>query len=184
MPASPSTPRSSSRRRSSCCSRTGSRRCILGPAPLGGEAPLDGLTLPILGAFLLYFILGFILYALLYAAAGSLVSRQEDVQQLALPLSLISMASYILAVAGIASVGSSAMFVLSFVPFSSPFVMLSRIMVGRVEPWEIALSVTILAASSLLILRLASRIYATGVILYGQRPGVRDFLRAARSAVE
>ena len=122
---------------------------ILGPAPLGGEAPLDGLTLPILGAFLLYFILGFILYALLYAAAGSLVSRQEDVQQLALPLSLISMASYILAVAGIASVGSSAMFVLSFVPFSSPFVMLSRIMVGRVEPWEIALSVTILAASSL-----------------------------------
>lgn len=155
---------------------------ILGPAPLGGEAPLDGLTLPILGAFLVYFILGFILYALLYAAAGSLVSRQEDVQQLALPLSLISMASYIVAVAGIASIGSSAMFVLSFVPFSSPFVMLSRIMVGRVAPWEVALSVAILVASSVLILRLASRIYATGVILYGQRPGFRDFLRAARSA--
>ena len=91
------------------------------------------------------------------------------------------MASYIAAVAGIGSVGSSAMFVLSFVPFSSPFVMLSRIMVGRVAPWEVALSVTILVASSLLILRLASRIYATGVILYGQRPGVRDFVRAARA---
>ena len=80
---------------------------VLGPAPLGGEAPLEGLTLPILGAFLLFFILGFILYALLYAAAGSLVSRQEDVQQLALPLSLISMASYIVAVAGIGSIGST-----------------------------------------------------------------------------
>ncbi len=155
---------------------------VLGPAPLGPEAPIQGLTLPILGAFLLFFILGFILYALLYAAAGSLVSRQEDVQQLALPLSLISMASYIVAVAGMASIGSPFMFVMSFVPFSSPFVMLSRIMLGRVEPWEVGLSVAILVASSAAILGLASRIYATGVVLYGQRPGLRDFIRAARSA--
>ena len=157
---------------------------LLGPAPFGGEAPIEGLTLPILGAFLLFFLLGFILYALLYAAAGSLVSRQEDVQQLALPLSLVSMASYIIAVAGIASIGSTFMLVMSFVPFSSPFVMLSRIMMGRVEPWEVLLSVAILVASSIAILGLAARIYATGVVLYGQRPGFRDFLRAARSAAD
>jgi ABC-2 type transport system permease protein len=156
---------------------------VLGPAPVGGEAPLQGLTLPILGAFVLFFVLGFVLYALLYAAAGSLVSRQEDVQQLALPLSLVSMASYVAAVAGLASVGSTFMVVLSFIPFSSPFVMLSRIMLGRVEPWEILLSVAILVGSSLAILRLASRIYATGVVLYGQRPTVRAFLRAARTAI-
>ena len=156
---------------------------ILGPSPIGRDEPLQGLTLPILAAFLLFFLLGFVLYALLYAAAGSLVSRQEDVQQLALPLSLVSMASYIAAVAGIPSVGSTMMVVLSFIPFSSPFVMLSRIMLGRVEPWEVALSVTILAASSIAILGLASRIYATGVVLYGQRPGVRDFFRAARTAL-
>jgi ABC-2 type transport system permease protein len=157
---------------------------FLGPSPLGPEAPIEGLTLPILGAFLLFFILGFILYALLYAAAGSLVSRQEDVQQLALPLSLISMGSYIAAVAGLGSIGSGLTIVLSYVPFSSPFVMLSRIMLGRVEPWEVLLSVAILVASSVAILRMASRIYATGVVLYGQRPGLRDFIRAARSATD
>ncbi|MDP9481876.1 MAG: ABC transporter permease [Chloroflexota bacterium] len=156
---------------------------LLGPAPAGGEAPLDGLTLPMLGAFLLFFLLGFVLYALLYAAAGSLVSRQEDVQQLALPLSLVSMASYIAAAIGLSSIGSPVVVVLSFVPFSSPFVMLSRIMLGRVEPWEIGLSVAILVATSGLILLLASRIYATGVLLYGQRPGVLAFLRAARTAI-
>jgi len=155
---------------------------LLGPGP-AGEAPLQGLTLPILAAFLMFFVLGFVLYALLYAAAGSLVSRQEDVQQLALPLSLISMASYIIAVTGIGTVGSTFMIVMSFVPFSSPFVMLSRILVGRVEPWEILLSAGILAASSAVVLVLASRIYATGVLLYGQRPGIRDFLRAARTAI-
>ena len=156
---------------------------LLGPAPAGGEAPLDGLTLPILGAFLLFFLLGFVLYALLYAAAGSLVSRQEDVQQLALPLSLVSMASYIAAAIGLSSIGSPVVIVLSFVPFSSPFVMLSRIMLGRVEPWEVLLSVAILIGTSGLILLLASRIYATGVLLYGQRPGVLAFLRAARTAI-
>jgi ABC-2 type transport system permease protein len=158
-------------------------RLLLGPTPVGGEAPLDGLTLPMLGAFLLFFLLGFVLYALLYAAAGSLVSRQEDVQQLALPLSLVSMASYIAAAIGLSSIGSPVVIVLSFIPFSSPFVMLSRIMLGRVEPWEIALSVAILVGTSGLILLLASRIYATGVLLYGQRPGVLAFLRAARTAV-
>ncbi|MEA2537454.1 MAG: type transport system permease protein [Chloroflexota bacterium] len=156
---------------------------LLSPAPTGGEAPLDGLTLPILAAFLLFFILGFLLYALLYAAAGSLVSRQEDVQQLALPLSLVSMASYIAAAIGLSSIGSPLVVVLSFVPFSSPFVMLARVMLGRVEPWEIALSVAILVGTSGLILVLASRIYATGVLLYGQRPGVLAFLRAARTAI-
>jgi ABC-2 type transport system permease protein len=155
---------------------------VLGPAPGGGEAPLVGLSLAILAAYGAFFLLGFLLYALLYAAAGSLVSRQEDVQQLALPLSLVTMASYFAAVVGLGSIGSSVVVVLSFVPFSSPFVMLARIMLGRVEPWEVVVSLAILAASSAVVLLLAARIYATGVLMYGQRPGIRAFVRAARAA--
>jgi ABC-2 type transport system permease protein len=155
---------------------------ILGPARAGGDQPLVGLSLPILAAFGSFFLLGFVLYALLYAAAGSLVSRQDDVQQLALPLSLVSLASYFVAVLGLSSIGSAPVVVLSFVPFSSPFVMLARVMLGRVQPWEVALSMAILVASSALVLWLAARIYATGVLLYGQRAGFRAFIRAARTA--
>ncbi len=155
---------------------------VLGPVGPGSGPPLVGLSLPILVAYGTYFLLGFVLYALIYAAAGSFVSRQEDVQQLALPLSLLSMASYVAAIAALGSIGSSWVVVLSFVPFSSPFVMLARIMLGRVAPWEIALSVAILVATSLVVLSIATRVYASGVILYGQRPSLRDFLRAARVA--
>jgi ABC-2 type transport system permease protein len=155
---------------------------ILGPAPAAGEGPLVGLSLPILAAFGAFFLLGFVLYALLYAAAGSLVSRQDDVQQLALPLSLVSMASYVVAVFGLGAIGSAPVVILSFVPFSSPFVMLARLILGRVQPWEVALSMAILAASSAVVLWLAARIYATGVLLYGQRAGIRAFIRAARTA--
>jgi ABC-2 family transporter protein len=155
---------------------------LLGPAGADGGTPLVGLSLPILAAYGTFFLLGFILYALIYAAAGSFVSRQEDVQQLALPLSLLSMASYVAAIAALGSIGSSWVAVLSFVPFSSPFVMLARIMLGQVAPWEVALSVAILVGTSLVVLSIATRVYASGVILYGQRPSFRDFLRAARVA--
>jgi ABC-2 type transport system permease protein len=151
---------------------------LIGPAD-PGEAPLVGLTLPILLAFGAFFVLGFLLYAFVYAAAGSLVSRPEDIQQLAMPLSFVSMAGYFAAIFGMTAINSRFVEVLSFVPFFSPYVMLARVMVGQVEPWEVGLSLALLAASIALSSWVAARIYGAGVLLYGQRPGFRTFLRVA-----
>ena len=80
---------------------------------------------------------GFALYALIYAAAGSLVSRPEDLQIIALPLSLIAILGYLQAI--LALTGGITWFIrlASYIPFWSPFVMLTRLSVGRVEPWEL-----------------------------------------------
>jgi ABC-2 type transport system permease protein len=151
---------------------------LIGPAD-PGEAPLVGLTLPILLAFGAFFILGFLLYAFVYAAAGSLVSRPEDIQQLAMPLSFVSMAGYFAAIFGMTAINSSAVAFLSFVPFFSPYVMLSRVMLGHVDAWEIGLSLALLVAAIAISTWIAARIYGAGVLLYGQRPGFRTFLRVA-----
>lgn len=156
-------------------------RFVVGARSGSDAGPLVGLTLPILLAFATLFLLGFVLYALLYAAAGSLVNRADDVQQLALPLSLVSMGSYLVAILGLSSIGSGFVRILSFVPFSSPFVMLARLVVGRVEPWELGLALLLLVATSAVVLWVAARVYATGVVLYGQRPSLRTFIRAARA---
>ena len=138
--------------------------------------------MPLLGAFLVFFILGFALYALIYAAAGSLVSRPEDLQVVALPLSLISMVGYLIAIAALGGAIAVRWWSgRSLVPFWSPFVMLARLMVGRVEPWELGLSVALLLAGIAGALWLAIRVYSAGVLLYGQRPGLRAFVAAARS---
>jgi len=71
---------------------------------------------------------------------------------------------------------------LSFIPPFSPFVMLARVMVGVVQPWELALSIGLLVAAIVVVAIAASRLYAAGVLLYGQRPGVRAFIAAARRA--
>jgi ABC-2 type transport system permease protein len=58
--------------------------------------------------------------------------------------------------------------------------MLTRLSVGRVEPWELFLSVALLVATIAIVGVIAIRIYAAGVLLYGQRPGFRAYVQAAR----
>jgi ABC-2 type transport system permease protein len=152
---------------------------VLGPGSSEG-APMVGLTPGLLIAYGLFFLLGLGLYTLLYAGAGSLVSRQEDVQQLAMPLSLLTMGGYIITIAGLGSVSSGWFVGLSFIPFFSPFVMLARVMVGRAQPFEIVLSVGLLLASIVAAAVIAARVYSAGVLLYGQRPGIRAYIAAAR----
>jgi ABC-2 type transport system permease protein len=152
---------------------------VLGPA--GGVTPsLRALSVPLLAEFVMFYTLGFALYALVYAAAGSLVSRPEDLQIIALPLSLIAITGYLQAI--LALTGGITWFIrlASYVPFWSPFIMLTRLSVGRVEPMELIVSVGLLVATIVGVGIVAVRIYAAGVLLYGQRPGLRAYVAAAR----
>jgi ABC-2 type transport system permease protein len=152
---------------------------ILGPE--AGIAPsLKALSPALLLAFGAYYTLGFALYSLIYAAAGSLVSRPEDLQIIALPLSLIAIVGYIQAILALTGGITGFIRFASLVPFWSPFVMLTRLSVGRVEPVELVVSISVLLLTILVVGVVAIRIYSAGVLLYGQRPGLRAYVDAAR----
>jgi ABC-2 type transport system permease protein len=136
------------------------------------DVSLVALTPGLLAAYGAFWILGFILYSLVYAAAGSLVSRAEDLQVLALPLSLVAIAGYFQAVTALTGGISPMVRLSSFIPFWSPFVMLTRLTVGHVDAWELVLSFGLLILSIPLVGIIAVRVYSAGVLLYGQRPGV------------
>lgn len=145
-----------------------------------------GLTPGLLLAFGVYGVLGFLLYASLYAAAGSLVSRIEDVNAAVMPMTFLSLGGYMVGVyasTGLLDVGSGWITALSQVPFFSPFMMLGRVAIGAAEPWELVLSVALLAAAILVAVWIAARIYAAGVLLYGQRPGIRVVWRLMREGM-
>jgi ABC-2 type transport system permease protein len=154
---------------------------IIGPAWDQG-VPIAGLTPMLLAGYGVFFLLGFGLFALIYAAMGSFVSRPDDLQTLSLPLSLVAMAGYLLAVTVLTGGGGTVIRVASLVPPFSPFVMLARIMVTAVPPWEVVVSIGLLVAAVAVVSVVATRMYAAGVLLYGQRPGVRAFIAAARRA--
>ena len=155
---------------------------VLGPDDSAGLP--EGLTIPLLLLFGIYGVLGFLVYATLYAAAGSLVSRQEDVNAAVMPLTLISTAGYLIAVyasIGLLDIRSGWVAVLSQIPFVSPFMMLGRVTSGQVTVPEVLLSIAILVASIVGALWLAARIYRAGVLLYGQRPSVGAIFHLVRS---
>jgi ABC-2 type transport system permease protein len=155
-------------------------RAVLGDS--GAGLPTGGLTVGLLLAYGAFFLMGFTLFAFVYAAVGSFVSRPDDLQTLSLPLSLIAMGGYVSALVILLGADGPLPRLASFVPPLSPFTMLARLMVARVEPWELALSVGILLATIAVVALATVRIYATGVLLYGQRPGLRRFIAAARRA--
>jgi ABC-2 type transport system permease protein len=144
----------------------------------GVGSPLAGIEPSLFLAYGAFFVLGFTLYALIYAAAGSLVSRVEDLQVIALPMSLIGIAGYLQAVLALSGGVGGMLRFSSLVPFWSPFVMFTRLTVGRVEAWELALAYGLLIVAIGLVAALAIRVYTAGVILYGQRPGPGKLLRA------
>jgi ABC-2 type transport system permease protein len=149
-------------------------QALLGTRSGAAALDLTGLSATAVVAFLGFFALGFLLYAGLYAGAGSLVSRQEEVQQIAAPMQVAMIGSFFAALFTLGTPDAPVARVLSFVPFTSPLVMLTRVLVGNPAPWEVALSVAILIVSIALAITLAARIYRIGVLLYGVRPTLRS----------
>jgi len=129
-----------------------------------------------------FFILGFLLYATLYAAAGSMVSRIEDVQQAVGPLMYLAMAGYFLSFFAPNDPDGQLVSIASIIPFLSPYLMPTRMLLGNPAPWEIGLALVLLALTLAGAIWVAARIYSAGVLLYGQRVGIRSVLKATRVA--
>jgi ABC-2 type transport system permease protein len=148
----------------------------------GLDLSLPGLTIATVLVALLFFIGGFILYCTLYAAAGSMVSRQEDVQQAGAPLMIAAMAGYFVSFAALSTPDAGWVQIASYIPFASPYLVAIRAAFGTIAPWEVPIIFFILLLTIAGAIWLAARIYSAGVLLYGQRLSIRQVLRSARVA--
>ncbi|MFC0438534.1 ABC transporter permease [Kutzneria buriramensis] len=132
----------------------------------------------ILGA-LGWYVLGFFLYAALLAAAGSLVSRQEELQSAITPVSLLPTIAFVVGVnLLIPNPTNTISTVLSMIPLFTPTLMPSRIALGVAPVWQIALSVALMVAAIALVTWLAGRIYRNAVLQTGARVRLLDALRS------
>lgn len=130
-------------------------------------------ALPVLMACL---VLGFLLYAVLFAGAGSLVSRQEDVQQTTLPLTVPIFAAYFYATSTLAGEGTAVMQALAFVPFTSPVVLPAAYARGWVSTAGAVVSIGILAVTAVVMLRIAAGVYERSLLKTGSRVPLRQVL--------
>jgi ABC-2 type transport system permease protein len=119
---------------------------VLGSATKLVPIPTLGVDVVISG--IVWFVLGYLMYALLFAGAGSMVSRQEDVASVTMPVIFIPVAAWILALTVAApDPGSMATTILSVIPLLSPVIMPVRIAAGVVPFWQVLASVILVIAT-------------------------------------
>ena len=138
----------------------------------------------LLGYMLIFFVLGFLIYAFLFGAIGSTASKLEDINTSSLPLTFLFIIAFIVVMfsMGSGSVDNTAMLVCSYVPFTSPMAMFTRIAMSTVAWYEILISISILVASVIGIGVVSAKIYRAGVLMYGTPPKFTAIIKAVWKA--
>ena len=138
------------------------------------QSSLSAINLPlVLGCFVFYFIGGYLLYSSLFAAVGSAVDNETDTQQFILPITIPLIFSFIVAQSIITNPNSELAYWCSFIPFTSPVVMMVRIAFGVVW-YELMISMLLLIAGFIFTTYLAGRIYRIGILMYGKKPTYQE----------
>ena len=133
---------------------------------------------------LLFFVLGFLIYAFMFGAVGSTASKLEDINTSVMPLTMLFVVAFVVVMTSMSSgnVDNIVMKVCSFIPFTSPMSMFTRIAMSTVPWYEIVISIVILIASTIGIGVLAAKIYRVGVLLYGTPPKIGAIIKAVMAA--
>ena len=128
-------------------------------------------------AFILFFIGGYLLYSSLYAAIGAAVDNETDSQQFMLPVLMpLIIGVYVGAFTVVEDPHGTISTVFSFIPFTSPVVMLMRIPFG-VPIWQQLLSLAILVVTFIFTVWFAAKIYRIGILMYGKKPTYKDLYK-------
>ena len=128
---------------------------------------------------LLFFVLGFFIYAFMYGAVGSTASKLEDINTSVMPITMLFIVAFMVTMFSMSSgnLDNILMKICSFIPFTSPMAMFTRIAMSTVPWYEILISVLILVGSVFGIGVLAARIYRVGVLLYGTTPKIGNVIK-------
>jgi ABC-2 type transport system permease protein len=146
-----------------------------------GSSLVHGATLGVVITGGVFIVLGYAFYCTAFAAAGSLVSRQSDVNSTILPVQLPLILAYALSYTVIYSNGANAFYhVLGFLPPTAPIAMPVLYAAGDVPAWQVAIAAVLCAAGTVWMARIAARIYANSILRTGPRIGFRQAIRESR----
>lgn len=133
---------------------------------------------------ILFFLLGYFLFATLAALLGSLVSRTEDVQQMIMPMTLLIVAAFLIAVSGLSNPEMAYIKYASFFPFFAPLVMFLRVGMLELPLWEPLLSIAVMLLTIFILGWFGARVYRGAVLMYGPSKSLKDIKKAIQLGKE
>ncbi|WP_261560371.1 ABC transporter permease, partial [Frankia tisae] len=139
-----------------------------------------GIAVGAVASALLWYLIGFAMYALMFAAAGALVSRQEDAGGVTAPMISMIIIPYVLGISVLPSTPDSGLILaLAIVPLFAPILMPMVIGIGSVAVWQVLLALALSLVWIAVLVWLAGRVYGNAVKRSGTRVPLREALRAA-----
>ncbi|QZS54319.1 ABC transporter permease [Rhodococcus opacus] len=133
-----------------------------------GVLTVTGTAIGVLAGTLGWFVLGFAFFAVLYAAAGSMVSRQEDVNATASPLMVLIVIMFFSAFSSVSNPDGTLSNVLSWIPPFSAILMPLRIAAGVASPVQVVVTVALMLAVTAALSVLAAKIYQRSILRIGK----------------
>lgn len=127
-------------------------------------------------SFIVFFLLGYLLYATMFAAIGSIVENNTDSQQFTLPVTVPLIIAMLSAIYVVNDPDSSLAVWMSMIPFTSPVVMMVRIPFG-IPIWQVVVSALILVGTFIGMTWVASKIYRTGILMYGKKLSYKEIFK-------
>jgi ABC-2 type transport system permease protein len=126
--------------------------------------------------FIFFFIGGYLLYGSLFAAIGAAVDSETDTQQFMLPVSVPLIFGFIIAELLLQNPESQVGTIFSLIPLTSPVVMMIKSAIGfdAGSWWILVLSMVLLVVAFLFCVWLASKIYRTGILMYGKKASYKE----------
>ena len=133
---------------------------------------------------LVFFVLGFLIYAFMFGAVGSTASKLEDINTSVMPITMLFIIAFFVVMFSMSSgnIDNTIMTVCSYIPFTSPMAMFTRICMSTVPLYEILISIAILIGSTVGVGVLSAKIYRVGVLMYGTTPKLGAILKAVWKA--
>jgi ABC-2 type transport system permease protein len=125
---------------------------------------------------LVYFILGFLFYTALFVGIGSIVTTEQEAQQITSYLSLLLVLPIALSASAIFNPDSLLVEILTYIPFTIPAIMLLKLNVTNVPVIEMSSTILIMIASIYITIFASAKIFRIGILSYGKRPGIKELI--------
>lgn len=124
-----------------------------------------------------YMLLGYFFYAALFIGVGSLVTTEQEAQIMTSYLAILLVLPMAFVAVVVQSPDTSYIRVLSFIPLFTPSLMMIRIVTKMPPLWELLSTMTVLLLSTVLVVRVAGRVFRTAILMYGKRPSFGEIVR-------
>jgi ABC-2 type transport system permease protein len=141
---------------------------------------IPSLTATQIAVVLTFFVVGYLFYSAMYAAVGAMVSNEQDTQQAQMPVTFLLVIGIVSILAVTNDPRSPTAAVLTNVPFWSPMLMPLRFFMGGATMGQVAVSLGVLVVATIVVARVAAKIYRVGILMYGKRPSMRELIRWLR----